>query len=588
MSSERDKESLEAENERLRREIERMRMLLQRQEKPDLSESDLGSLGEQSSTSLASSLPEQKGANEAIEDSVPASTLLLDGSWQEYDPEICMLIEQAYQGGQRAVCPSHNTVLVFGDMEEQSVEDGEGKVGVQPLYSKPVKRHRSFGRSPVLLALRRRNLVYKEASLRARTEALILHDKSNSADAESMAEVGIGCSLGHDPLSGNIFIAHIRTDSAAALSGRLAAGDVLVSIDGERVTKMEDASLLIGPVGSVVEVEVRYDEKVERVSVVRKSYAPNLPMHTFMRDLEQAEQRYRFDVGVEVDLVGGIPMIVRIREGSPAACSTSLMEGDQIMMIDDCDVINDVVPLESIVQMLEGSPWSRVKLMVARAYPWAPSSPKKKAEKKKRARQEEEQPAQVNMSEFEVELVRGPDLNAEGIRAKLEFEELVKAKKSLQESLKASAKRQNPLMLAKNAVKSVEELKETAQDVVAKAQENFAAAASQVTDKVEESVAPLLEQRWQVLQFGSQVSGLVRNAVSNITRGVSEQVNVRIVGGEDCRSISMLAGNKVESLEVNGEFFGCEFDKSRSQAWAANKKVIGQLNVEGRRMLWWW
>ena len=69
--------------------------------------------------------------------------------------------------------------------------------------------------------------------------------------------------------------------------------------------------------------------------------------------------------------------------------------------------------------MLEGSPWSRVKLMVARAYPWAPSSPHKKAEKKKRARQEEEQPAQVNMSEFEVELVRGPDLNAEVARMNL-------------------------------------------------------------------------------------------------------------------------------------------------------------------------
>ena len=58
-----------------------------------------------------------------------------------------------------------------------------------------------------------------------------------------------------------------------------------------------------------------------------------------------------------------------------------------------------------------------------------------------------------------------------------------------------------------------------------------------------------------------------------------------MLGGEDCRSISMLAGNKVESLEVNGEFFGCEFDKSQSQVRAANKKVIGQLNVEDRRML---
>eukprot|EP00960_Hanusia_phi_P074765 768310-Hanusia_phi.AAC.2 len=377
MSSAQDKESLVAENELLRKEIERMRLLLQRQERPQACDSD--SIQEQTFKAVSSDLPEQKDANEQGEGceqgSFPPATVVrafsppqplptwtwswqqLDGSWQEYDPSICNLIEQAFQGGQRAVCPSHNSVIVFGDMEEQFVEDGEGADEENRFHSKPVKRHQSFGRAPVLLALRTRNLGYKEASLRARTEALILHDKSNSTDANSIAEVGIGCSLGHDPLSGNIFIAHIRTDSAAALSGKLAAGDVLVKIDGERVTRMEDASLLIGPVGSVVEVELMYGETTVSVSVVRKSYASISPMYTFLNDLEHPEKRYKFDIGVEVDLIGGKSRSVLDESAGRRSDHHGQRRGelasapDDVEQIDGCDVVNEVVTLEGVRQV---------------------------------------------------------------------------------------------------------------------------------------------------------------------------------------------------------------------------------------------
>eukprot|EP00960_Hanusia_phi_P074764 768310-Hanusia_phi.AAC.1 len=197
--------------------------------------------------------------------------------------------------------------------------------------------------------------------------------------------------------------------------------------------------------------------------------------------------------------------------------------------------------------MLEGSPWSRVTLMVARAYPWAPSSPDKTAGKGKRTPTQQE--TQLNVSELEVELVRGPDLNAEvlggrrkrpvltraqGIRAKLEFEELLKGEsgddgvredggsggigdgerdhdhdheydhdhncngsqessprelESLDDQTESAAAGQECGQECRSADAcpqapvthgfTSEELKETAQEVVAKAQENLAAAASQ-------------------------------------------------------------------------------------------------------------
>ena len=65
--------------------------------------------------------------------------------------------------------------------------------------------------------------------------------------------MGIGCCLEYDALLGVVFISSVRPGGPAALSGKVAVGDVIVKVDGTPVDCLQDAAdLLVGPAGSLV------------------------------------------------------------------------------------------------------------------------------------------------------------------------------------------------------------------------------------------------------------------------------------------------------------------------------------------------
>jgi hypothetical protein len=139
-----------------------------------------------------------------------------EGVWREYEPDVCELVEQAFQMGQKAVCPSQQHVIVFHEMEQRLVEDAPPRPAVSPSdkssaksrettsshsaskraaaakglaaaqnltsshrqdalptgaqLARPVRRHMSCGRAEALVALRARNAHLRDGWWRAQQQ----------------------------------------------------------------------------------------------------------------------------------------------------------------------------------------------------------------------------------------------------------------------------------------------------------------------------------------------------------------------------------------------------------------------------------
>ncbi|KAJ1475922.1 hypothetical protein T484DRAFT_1826557 [Baffinella frigidus] len=191
------------------------------------------------------------------------SWLTVTGTWREYEPRVCEVVEQAFQTGQKQarVCSSESTVVYFHDMEQRDV------LTDSPGMPRPVRRHRSFCRSSALEQLRRRNKALREAKRKAqveersRIEATLAtaHRPDTSSDDK---ECSIGCRMGFNSLTGEVYVAHMEPRGAAGLSGSVALGDVLVSIDSVPVASVEDAATrLLGRAATVVTLALAYAGK---------------------------------------------------------------------------------------------------------------------------------------------------------------------------------------------------------------------------------------------------------------------------------------------------------------------------------------
>jgi hypothetical protein len=139
----------------------------------------------------------------------------------------------------------------------------------QRVLSRPVRRHTSHGRAEALIQLRERNAKLREGAWRSQLQhqhqsyqqqrhaqlgsVARLHAASTATSALSAAAasaaaaaaaqsprglpggggeqgdglVGIGCCLEYDPLLGVVFISSVRPGGSAALSGKVAVGDVV-------------------------------------------------------------------------------------------------------------------------------------------------------------------------------------------------------------------------------------------------------------------------------------------------------------------------------------------------------------------------
>ena len=90
--------------------------------------------------------------------------------------------------------------------------------------------------------------------------AILRASESDQLENDGGLKIGIGCSL--SIVSGRIQITAVKPDGGAAASGVVRAGDVLVSLNGIRVTSEAQAKeLILGPFGTSLEAELARDGK---------------------------------------------------------------------------------------------------------------------------------------------------------------------------------------------------------------------------------------------------------------------------------------------------------------------------------------
>ena len=324
--------------------------------------------------------------------------------WRPYDPDVCALVEQAFQMGQKAVCLSQDHVIVFHDMEQRLIEDAarppptpltksgsrseaqrsgravKGRTAGAPLLpqaARPVRRHPSCGRAEALILLRERNASLRDGVWRAQLQQQLLreqfqaelgsaarrhailhatHASSSAAAAAAAATVAakaraagvagqispraaqgingggggedelatIGICLEHDALLGVVFVSSIRPGGSAALSGRVAVGDVILQVNDREVASLEDAAeLLVGPAGSLVTLQLLWRGQTARVALVRQ--------HTLVVAAGDGGQG---DIGADIDLRMGLLTLIGLEEGGAAAASQGLLEGDVLVALD--------------------------------------------------------------------------------------------------------------------------------------------------------------------------------------------------------------------------------------------------------------
>ena len=91
----------------------------------------------------------------------------------------------------------------------------------------------------------------------AQSDSMQSMQPSLSRSVSGSVRCGVGLKLVQPDRSGNVSIEKIQKDSAADVSGRLKVGDIVLKVDGQKITAMEQAKdLLIGQEGSAVALEI--------------------------------------------------------------------------------------------------------------------------------------------------------------------------------------------------------------------------------------------------------------------------------------------------------------------------------------------
>ena len=123
---------------------------------------------------------------------------------------------------------------------------------------------------------------------------------------------------------GVVFVSSIRPGGSAALSGRVAVGDVILQVNDREVASLEDAAeLLVGPAGSLVTLQLLWRGQTARVALVRQ--------HTLVVAAGDGGQG---DIGADIDLRMGLLTLNGLEEGGAAAASQGLLEGDVLVALD--------------------------------------------------------------------------------------------------------------------------------------------------------------------------------------------------------------------------------------------------------------
>ena len=430
--------------------------------------------------------------------------------------------------------------------------------------------------------------------------------------------VGIGCCLEYDALLGVVLISSVRPGGPAALSGKVAVGDVIVKVDGTPVACLQDAAdLLVGPAGSLVLLSLLWRGRTATVALVRQhtlvlpareAAAPvssghvgagggSEPEAVSGREGTEAggsegagrdgEGGYcGVDIGAEVDFVKGVPTLLSLNAGGAAASSQGLQEGDEILEIDGEDPVAlphgtgtlDVLRLRAA---LKGPPWSRVMLKVARGVRSSlppPGNGSGAGGGGGRAACGAGESA-GGCQEVEVAVVRAPDVTGDEalFAAKVAYQAaLVEAQqRSWLDGPRPGSRGPGSASPSSRLLQSVdwlpdlsldergaemesrgakgagafsvrggvlgaavmglgEDIGGSANGIVSRVHDTISGQVFEVTSNVKENVAksvdnvkhvseavvegvaPILESRWQVLQLGSRVTGLVRSAVASV------------------------------------------------------------------------
>lgn len=499
----------------------------------------------------------------------------MTGTWREYEPSVSEVIEQAFLRGQQQVCSSECHVVYFHDMEQRDV------LTDSPGVPRPVRRHRSFLRASALELLRRRNRRLREARRQAQAEERArIEARLAAAPAESPAGVrhgdegslqcGVGCRLSSNPLTGEVYVAQMDAAGPAALSGKVALGDVVLSVDAVAVSDPADAAeRLLGAAATVVGVVLACGAQTappttERVALLRQPPAgPG-------SGAGGAASGGKADCGVDLALRGGEVVVEAIRAGG-AAAGSGLLAGDEVLAVDGAVLAPPLSRAEALDEaraMLRGPAGSRAVVRVARRG-WGGGEAGRAT-------------GAEGAAGAEVAVVRAADLGDDALSARLAYQmALAEATAAgsgwggggsaalLAGGALAHTVRQVSLSLG-------EELHGSAAEAVRGVQTTLARTAtgvsSAVGEKVERQMQPLMEQRWNALQLGSQVKGALLGALSSVVQPAVS--TTRTIAGGVLASVVLRSGDGVNALAVNGDWLGGDGGEREARAAGVTVREI--------------
>jgi len=158
---------------------------------------------------------------------------------------------------------------------------------------------------------------------------------------------------------GAIVVRSLQLGGPAALSGRIAVGDILVSVGGQAVGGDRDkaGSLSSGESGTNVQLTIQDDAKVQStVTLVRQDLIVQAP----------ASPPTEAGIGVKIERQQGDTVVVLtlVPTGGASDVGGLLKQGDVLVSVDGKDVSG--MACKSIAPLMAGAPGTRVRLGVKR------------------------------------------------------------------------------------------------------------------------------------------------------------------------------------------------------------------------------
>ena len=410
----------------------------------------------------------------------------------------------------------YEQVIYFNDMLQYDV----GPSGPDP---RPVCRHASFGRGEVLLSLRRRNQVLRNVARDINAQGM----KDFSCSDGRYEQAGIGCSLSTDPHDGPVFIGELHSGGPAALSGKIARGDRLVSINGTDVIDIKDTDRLAGPPNTVVSVGVRRHGHVEVVKLLRQS----LPVED-----DEAGGQSEVGVGISAQIIDAQCYITDLSPAGAAYFSGEITEGDMISAIDG-QVLQENAP-DRWLSRIRGREFSRVVLTVVSCRTGGAK---------------------------DVYLIRRREYSGMLLAGKITYDAGLK---------ECSSNDVKGIWGSTGVVRdalldgSDDEFDFHGWSVAQEASEAINKVGARLGHVAQNAVASVGEHvgenKWNVLQFGSHVTGLVRgvtSAVSNVVQTAVSETQSRpraatTISGGTLSQVFIRSGEDVEGLSINGVCYG--------------------------------